>query len=239
MEIKINNAGMIVCEGVDRNTGFWFVVRDCFAFDGRSGIWYAAIEPVYHEYECLEDVVTPYERLRTIVREASRSFVPMQDGVILRLYDMEWSYCKFMLQRAIARRLHAAQTVYDAKSRSGCGECRHVVQSVDEFFCKKTGKRLKCRNMPVDRGGVRYLFNRTPFPTDGCAYKKTKGDEEEMREKALRRLAELIQIAHSAIGHERDEAYRQIGKLIVGEAEFEPLLIHNTDTWSDERMGVE
>lgn len=239
MEIKINNAGMIVCEGVDRDTSFWLMVRDCFAFDGRSGIWYAAIEPVYHEYKCLEDVVTPYERLRTIVREASRSFVPMQDGVIQRLYDMEWSYFKFVLQRAIARRLHAAQTVYDAKSRSGCGECRHVVQRVDEFFCEKTGKRLVCRNMPVDRGGVRYLFNLTPFPTDGCAYKKTKGDEEEMREKALRRLAELIQIAHNAIGHERDEVYRQIGKLIVGEAEFEPLLIHNTDTWSDERMGVE
>ena len=239
MEIKINNAGMIVCEGADRDTSFWLMVRDCFAFDGSSGIWYAEIEPVYHEYKCLEDVVTPYERLRTIVREASRSFVPMQDGVIQRLHEMEEAYFRFVLQRTIARRLHAAQTVYDAKSRSGCGDCHHVVQRVDEFFCEKTGRRLECRNMPVDRGGVRYLFNLTPFPTDGCVYKKTKGDEEEMSEKALRRLAELIQIAHNAIGHERDEAYRQIGKLIVGEAEFEPLLIHNTDTWSDERMGVE
>ena len=59
-----------------------------------------------------------------------------------------------------------------------------------------------------------------------------------MNERALQRLSELIHAAHAASGMEREELYKQIGKLIVGEAEFEPLIIHNTDTWVDEHLEV-
>lgn len=59
-----------------------------------------------------------------------------------------------------------------------------------------------------------------------------------MSERAIRELAELIQRAHEATGGTREAALADIGRLIMREAEFEPIVIHNTDGWKEERIEV-
>ena len=57
-----------------------------------------------------------------------------------------------------------------------------------------------------------------------------------MSERELRQLSELIKQAAEAKGKDYDEACRQIGKLIMRHCAVEPLVMHNTDTWDDDRL---
>ena len=59
-----------------------------------------------------------------------------------------------------------------------------------------------------------------------------------MGEKELKELARLICIAHKATGKAYILALLAIGQTIMRQAETEPLVIHNTDSWRDERIEV-
>ena len=60
-----------------------------------------------------------------------------------------------------------------------------------------------------------------------------------MGEEAIKELSRLIRAAHKAQGREYLLALIAIGRAIMKQTETEPLVIHNTDAWKDEKIEVE
>ena len=57
-----------------------------------------------------------------------------------------------------------------------------------------------------------------------------------MNEREMQQLKELIAKASKAKGQEYEAACGEIGKLIMRHCSVEPLVLHNTDSWSDEML---
>lgn len=59
-----------------------------------------------------------------------------------------------------------------------------------------------------------------------------------MGEHEIKQLADQIAAANRADGEAYTEALIEIGKTIMRHVMLEPLVIHNTDSWSDEMIEV-
>lgn len=237
--LSIDRSGHVIYETEEEAYDFWYMVKPFFVpLDGTQKRWRLTISPLGTSYPCYEDASEDFRIISQVIKAANRHFQQVPQALADRMDEAEEASLKFYMQHKLARRAKDLKGRYQYAKQCGCGDCKYLVAGIDEFYCRAAKEKLAYKNIPTDYNGVCHLINFVPFPTEVCAYNISKREEREMNERALQRLSELIHAAHAAGGTEREELYKQIGKLIVGEAEFEPLIIHNTDTWADEHLEV-
>ena len=237
--LSIDRAGFVIYETEKKESHFWQAVKPLFVpLDGAQKRWRLTVFPLGEPYTYYEDASEDFNKISQVIKAANRHFEEIPQELADRMDEAEEAYLIGYMRRKLARRSKSLRTHYIVAKSRGCIGCKYLVDGVDTFYCKAMKHYLDFKNIPTDHNGVRYLINFVPFPMEGCVYNISKKEEEEMNERALQKLSELIHAAHAASGSEREELYKQIGKLLVSEAEWEPLVIHNTDTWSDEKVEV-
>lgn len=246
--LSIDRAGYVIYERdeQDRDRDFWAWVKELFVpLDGTMKRWRLTIFPLWETYTFYADAATDFSRIDHLIKEASRHYIEVPQALAERMDEAEEAALTLSFQKRIKERFRTVRGKYEHAKKFGCVgcggrvSCKYLVDGIDNFYCTAAKQYLDFKNIPTDHNGVRYLIHFVPFPGEGCVYNISKKEEEEVNERALQKLSELIHAAHAASGSEREELYKQISKLLVSEAEWEPLVIHNTDTWQDEKVEVQ
>ncbi len=238
--LSIDRAGYVIYETDKKESRFWQTVKPLFVpLDGAQKRWRLTVFPLGEPYTYYEDASEDFSKISQVIKAANRHFEEIPQELANRMDEAEEAYLIGYMRRKLARRAKDWNRHYQCAKQHGCESCKYLVDGIDNFYCTAAKQYLDFKNIPTDHNGVRYLIHFVPFPGEGCVYNISKKEEEEVNERALQKLSELIHAAHAASGSEREELYKQIGKLLVSEAEWEPLVIHNTDTWQDEKVEVQ